>query len=117
MDNFPRVEHFAKRNAAGVAFVKRTLRKLVGLNAVEEAAEEIGMSTMTSLKVVARTAFGALPLFRVKRTENAIETLQMWYNDVAETNGLSPIHVTGVWSPETQRAIEFMVEKYINAKK
>lgn len=109
-NNFKHVEHFADRNAMGVAYIKDMLAK-VSAQKVEEDAN--GSVAMAVIRDIARKAFGRIPFGRVEIRNNAIETFQVWYNDFVDANNLSTrIHVTGVWSEETQAAFDSIVNKY-----
>lgn len=111
MNNFAYVNHYATRNAAGVAFIKSRLVALLNFKS-EEKAEEIGSVTMNAIRTIARAAFGRIPFGRVEFKSNSIETFQVWYNDFAETNNLKGIRVTGVWNEETHAAFDSIADKY-----
>lgn len=113
-NNFANVEHFADRNAAGVAMIKARLVSVLNFKS-EEKEEEIGSVTMTAIKTMARAAFGRIPFFRTEIKANSVETFQVWFNEFAETNNLKAIRVTGVWSEETQTAFEMIADKYEEA--
>lgn len=110
-NNFASVEHFADRNAAGVAIIKARLSAVLGFKS-EEKEEEIGSMTMNAIRSMARAAFGRIPFMRTEIKSNSVETFQVWYNEFAEANNLKAIHVTGVWNEETQTAFESIADKY-----
>lgn len=119
MNNFAYVNHYQTRNAIGVKYIKDRLVSVfkgkLCLKADKE--DEIGSATMAAIKDIARRAFGCLPLFRTRFTDNSVETFQIWFNDFAESNGLrNSLRVTGVWDEETQAAFDLITKKYEDVK-
>lgn len=111
-NNFAHVEHIADRNAMGVAYIKDRIMSVLGKNSLNGENEEVvGTVTMGALKDLGRKAFGRIPLFRTRIKNNSVETFQEWFNEFAEVNNINKrVHVTGVWSEETQEALDLIVD-------
>jgi len=106
MYNYPEVNHYGTRNANGIAFMLTRLAK-VDPSMVNEKA--ISGAAITSLKKLALKLVLSLPLFKPTITDNGVETFQTWYNDLAESNNLKSIRVTGVWDEATEAAFNSIV--------
>jgi hypothetical protein len=117
MNNFAFVGHYNARNEAGVKYIKDRLVAVLGkISFSGEKETEIGHSTMALIKDIARKAFGCLPLFRTRFSDNSVETFQNWYNDFAEANNMNTLRLTGVWDEATREAFDLITNKYESVK-